>query len=393
MLYALGWARAMRGHSIDELCTRFIDASAAAFYIVYSPQRVAAQRRVWRGELNEGRIEIGRLLALADERGELSSYALARLHLCELELRAGEWDAADQLLDEWAESAEAELLDFPMYERCRALLAAGRGLAQETREWAARTLVRADASCSRWDRLEALRAQGVAALLEQDPGLAAESLGVVWEHTCREGVDDPGVFPVAPELVEALAERGQSDEARRVVVRLRQLSERQSHPWGRATAQRCEAILHLSEKAYHEDMAFALAGAAEDYRRLGLRFDHARCLLSLGRTQRRMKQWGRARESLQDALAAFDDLGSPGWATRVRSELGRVGARRPRASDELTASERQVVELAASGRANKEIAQALSLAVHTVEVHLSRAYAKLGVRSRSQLAGRLTRDG
>ena len=51
----------------------------------------------------------------------------------------------------------------------------------------------------------------------------------------------------------------------------------------------------------------------------------------------------------------------------------------------MTATEREVVELAARGRANKEIAQALSLAVHTVEVHLSRAYAKLGVRSRSQL--------
>jgi DNA-binding NarL/FixJ family response regulator len=103
-----------------------------------------------------------------------------------------------------------------------------------------------------------------------------------------------------------------------------------------------------------------------------------------------MKKWGVARHSLQDALAAFEDLGSLGWAQRVRSELDRVGARRPRASDELTATERAVVELAASGRANKEIAQALSLAVHTVEVHLSRAYAKLGVRSRSQLPLRLS---
>jgi DNA-binding NarL/FixJ family response regulator len=48
-----------------------------------------------------------------------------------------------------------------------------------------------------------------------------------------------------------------------------------------------------------------------------------------------------------------------------------------------------VVELAAGGMANKEIAAALTLAVHTVEVHLSRAYAKLGVRSRAQLANRL----
>ena len=101
-----------------------------------------------------------------------------------------------------------------------------------------------------------------------------------------------------------------------------------------------------------------------------------------------MKKWGPARESLEAAIAAFAQLGSSGWARRARSELGRIGGRRPAASGELTATEHQVVELAASGRANKEIAQALSLAVHTVEVHLSRAYAKLGVHSRSQLAGR-----
>ncbi len=389
-LYALAWARAMRGQPIEELCERFSDASAAAFYIVFSPQRVAGQRHVWRGELNEARTEIKRLLALADERGELSSYAMARLHLCELELRAGEWDAASRLLDEWAESAEAELLDHPMYERCRALLAAGRGLAEETTEWSARAVERADASSSRWDVLEALRARGVTALREQDPGLAVGSLGAVWEHTCREGVDEPGVFPVAPELVEALAERGQLDEACHVIARLRDLSEQQHHPWGLVTTRRCEAIVKLSERTYDEQAARTLAGAAEDYGRLGLRFDRARCLLTLGRAQRRMKKWGPARASLQGAIAAFEELGSVGWAKRARDELARTGGRRPRSSGELTATEREVVELAASGRANKEIAQALSLAVHTVEVHLSRAYAKLGVRSRSQLAGRLS---
>ena len=389
-LYALAWARAMRGQPIEELCERFSDASAAAFYIVFSPQRVASQRHVWRGELSEARTEFERLLALADERGELSSYALARLHLCELELRAGEWDAAARLLDEWADSAEAELLDPPLYERCRALLAAGRGLAEETAEWSAKAVHYAEASSSCWDLFEALRARGTAALLEQDPGRAVESLGTVWEHTCREGADEPGVFPVAPELVEALAERGQLDEACRVIARLRQLSEQQEHPWGLVTTRRCEAIVKLSERTYDAHAALTLAGAAQDYGRLGLRFDRARCLLTLGRAQRRMKKWGPARESLQGAIAVFEELGSDGWAKRARDELARTGGRRPRSSGELTVTEREVVELAATGRTNKEIAQALSLAVHTVEVHLSRAYAKLGVRSRSQLAGRLS---
>ena len=68
-----------------------------------------------------------RLLALSDERGELASYVWARLHLCELALRVGDWQTAERLLDEWAETSERELFVEPYYQRCRALLAAGRG--------------------------------------------------------------------------------------------------------------------------------------------------------------------------------------------------------------------------------------------------------------------------
>jgi DNA-binding CsgD family transcriptional regulator len=62
-----------------------------------------------------------------------------------------------------------------------------------------------------------------------------------------------------------------------------------------------------------------------------------------------------------------------------------VGGRRAGAPGELTHSERRVAELASRGLSNKEIAGALFISVHTVEVHLSRSYAKLGVRSRTQL--------
>ena len=129
--------------------------------------------------------------------------------------------------------------------------------------------------------------------------------------------------------------------------------------------------------------------AAADFGRLGLPFDQARTLLALGRALRRGKRWGAARAALAEAEAVFDDVGSPGWAAEARSELARVGARRPSPSGELTPTERQVAELAAEGRSNKEIARVLHVTVSTVEAHLSRAYAKLGVRSRAQLANRL----
>ena len=384
----LAWPRGMSGRPVDDLCERFRAASDAAFYIAESPERVAGQRLVWRGEVSRARATLTRLLSLADEQGEPTSYALQRLHLCELELRAGGWDGASRLLDEWAESSDRETLIFPMYERCRALLGAGRGRAGDAEQWAAKAIAAADATRSRWDELEALRARGIAALVEHKPERAAESLRTVWEHTRREGVDEPGVFPVAPELVEALAELGELDQALAVTDRLRELAEQQEHPWGLASVKRCGAVVQLTSATYDEHAAATLAQAADDYDELGLRFDAARSLLSLGRAQRRLKKWGGARDSLERAAAAFDELGSVGWAEVARSELARVGARRPAPSGELTPAERRTVELAAKGLANKEIAQALYVAVNTVEVHLSHAYAKLGVRSRAQLAQR-----
>ena len=132
-----------------------------------------------------------------------------------------------------------------------------------------------------------------------------------------------------------------------------------------------------------------MAEAAADFGRLGLPFDQARTLLALGRALRRAKRWGAARAALQEAETVFHRMGSPGWATETQSELARVGARRPSPSGELTPTERHVAELAAEGRSNKEIARALHVTVSTVEAHLSRAYAKLGLRSRSQLVSRL----
>jgi DNA-binding CsgD family transcriptional regulator len=389
-LRGLGWARSLLGYPIDDVCERFRIASDAASHLVDSPEPVAGLRLVWRGEVKEARVILTPFLSLADERGEAVAYAWLRLNMCELELRSGEWDAASQLLDEWAESDDGQLLITPTYQRCRALLAAGRGLPDEAEQWATPALADAEARGYRWPALESLRALGIAALLAHEPAQAVESLRTVWEHTQREGVDEPGVFPVAPELVEALVELGELDEARAVTGRLRELAARQEHPWGLATVKRCDGLVRLAADRYDEEAAAALAQAAADYGQLGLRFDRARSLLGLGRAERRHRKWAAARRSLEQAVAAFDEIGSPGWAEEARSELARVGARRPRPTGELTPAEQRVVELAVDGLSNKEIAHALFVTVNTVEFHLSHAYAKLGVRSRAQLARRLT---
>jgi DNA-binding CsgD family transcriptional regulator len=309
--------------------------------------------------------------------------------MCELGLRAAEWETVSRLLDEWAESADGQLLITATYRRCRALVAAGRGDADEAERWATPALQDAQALGYRWQVLESQRALGIAGLLAHQPTRAGEHLRAVWEHTAREGIDEPGAFPVAADLVEALTECQDRDEAATVTDRLEALAEQHAHPWGLVTAKRCDALLRLASRGYDAEAATMLAEAADDYAGLGLRFDRARTLLTLGRWQRRHKQWGPARRSLERAVAAFEEIGSPGWAEQARAELARVGARRPRAAGALTPTEERVAGLAAEGLSNKEIAANLFVTVHTVEVHLSHVYAKLGVRSRGQLARRL----
>jgi ATP/maltotriose-dependent transcriptional regulator MalT len=331
------------------------------------------------------------LSALADERGDLTSYAMIRMHLVELELRSGNFDAADRLLDEWVQSSDFETQFRPQYPRCRALLQSGRGAADEAQQLGRETIRLAQAAGSMWDELEARRALGIAALLESSPEKALDELWPVWKHCESEGVLDPGAFPVAPELVEALIELGRFDDAAGIIRRLRKRAADQDHPWGRATVKRCAALLALTRDGYNEKSVKMLGDASADLDALQSHFDGVRCRLALGRAQRRSKQWRAARETLEQAAAAFGELGAEGWANRAQAELERVGGRR-RDGGELTASERRVAELAADGTSNKNIAAALFVTVNTVEVHLSRAYAKLGVSSRNQLAQRLTAD-
>ena len=386
--YALAWTSALRGR-IVELAGEEAAASESGS-LHDSPKLVAAVQRSWRGEIDEARELLRELVRLADERGEELSYAAARLHLWELELRAGEWEAAASLLDEWHDATDGEIIAAPVHERGRALLAAGRGLADEAERWAGETVAQARAAGVGWDLLEGLRATGVAALAARDPARAVPSLRAVQEHAEREGVVDPGAFPAAPDLVEALVDVGELGEARAVADHLAAVAERLGHPWGLVTARRCRALVRLASSGYEQDAEAVLDAVAQEYARLGLRFDAARTQLALGRMLRRLRKWASARRALEQAGAGFEAIGSPGWLAQARSELARVGGRRPHGAGELTPSERRVAALAAEGLANKEIARVLSVAVNTVEVHLSRAYAKLGVRSRVQLARRLS---
>jgi DNA-binding NarL/FixJ family response regulator len=101
----------------------------------------------------------------------------------------------------------------------------------------------------------------------------------------------------------------------------------------------------------------------------------------------RARQKRTVRAALEAALAEFEALGATGWAANARAELARIGGRER--IEGLSPSELRVAELVAEGRTNREIASALFLGERTVASHLTHVYAKLAVRSRTELARRM----
>ena len=123
------------------------------------------------------------------------------------------------------------------------------------------------------------------------------------------------------------------------------------------------------------------------------KLEQAKARTELGAALRRANQRTKAREQLRRAVELATICGATPLAARAESELLATGARPRRIAlsgvESLTPSERRVAELAAEGPTNREIAQTLFVTPKTVEVHLSSVYRKLGISSRSQLAGAL----
>lgn len=182
---------------------------------------------------------------------------------------------------------------------------------------------------------------------------------------------------------EALDRLGRRVEARELAEEELKLARRWGAPGalGRAlhvlgTLERADGISHLRE---------AVDVLADSPARLEL----AHALAALGSALRRSRRPSEGREPLRRALELADVCGAAGLAAHVRSELYAAGAR-PRTTalsgvEALTASERRVAALAAEGQTNRDIAQALFVTPKTVEVHLTNAYRKLGIRSRRAL--------
>ncbi len=123
------------------------------------------------------------------------------------------------------------------------------------------------------------------------------------------------------------------------------------------------------------------------------RLEHAYALANLGAALRRANHRAEAREHLRLALELAQRSGATLLAEQTHEELIATGARPRRVvqtgAAALTPSERRIAAMAAEGLSNREIAQALFVTLRTVEMHLSNAFRKLDVSSRTQLAAAL----
>ncbi|MBO2446404.1 AAA family ATPase [Actinomadura barringtoniae] len=193
-----------------------------------------------------------------------------------------------------------------------------------------------------------------------------------------------------PDLLEAAVRLG--DEPERVAepfAHFKRWAEVVRRPWADALVLRCEGLLAPEPQAADERYAAALKPASRP-------FEKARTALLRGEALRRERHRTEARVHLQAALDAFAALGAAPWAERARTELTASGApaevAAPGPLATLTPQELQIIRLAAQGMSNREIAAQLFLSPRTIGYHLYKAYPKLGVQSRKDLAA-LTSQG
>lgn len=341
-------------------------------------------------ELAPARSLLERLERKAVEHGEERLLPFVLGIRSAVECAAGEYDRAIAYARDGVavakQTTQPGLVAMALYGEAAALAHLGRvdavrAAAEEGRELAAQT----GSNTIAGDGFA-----GVLGFLELSLGnarAAHEHFAPLPEQLVHKGLREPTFFFFVPDDVEALVSLGELDAARRLLDEQERRARAVGRPWALATCARCSGLV----AAAAGDLAGArehLARALLEHERLPMPFERARTLLVRGTLERRAKRRRAARESLEEAVAIFDQLGTDLWAEKARGELARIGGR-ARGGDDLTPTEERVAQLVAEGRTNREVAETLFMSVKTVEANLSRIYGKLGVRSRTELAARI----
>ena len=188
------------------------------------------------------------------------------------------------------------------------------------------------------------------------------------------------------EAVEALVVLGETATAQRLAREQLELADELGTPSAHGAAMRAVARTV-------GDPIPLLERAVETLARSPARLEHTRALVDLGAALRRSNRRADAREPLRRALEEADRRGMLLLARRAREELNSAGARPRRTAlsgpGALTPAEHRVATLAAHGHTNREIAEQLYITQRTVETHLTHAFQKLDISSRTELAAAL----
>ena len=191
------------------------------------------------------------------------------------------------------------------------------------------------------------------------------------------------------ELIEAAARAGTPDVADDALRRLVDMTAASGTDWALGIAARSRALLLDAEDP--EDL---YVEAIDRLARSRMAVDLARAHLLYGEWLRRERRRVDARKELRVAHELFSAFGTEAFADRARIELQATGEharkRTPETIDQLTPQELQISRLAAQGNTNREIAAQLFISPSTVEYHLRKAFRKLAVKSRTQLAHRMS---
>lgn len=333
------------------------------------------------------------LAAAAETELKLGALEIGVVHLNVLvraHFSAGDWDEATRVADRAiALASELEDVSARVFVWWAAALVPGaRG------DWATLDALVARADAEPTDAPDRVLAVGVARALQHHPRGDAqrvlEALAPVVALTPNGAIDEPGFWPWQHLHADALIARGKRAEADRFLARHEQLAADRDHA---AASARLAVVRGRLEAANGDRDAAedALIRAVETTEPLGRPFELANAQLALGQFLRRERRRRSAADLIRAARETFAQLDAAPAVARCDRELGASGLRHYRREDvgALTPQEITVAELVASGHSNREVAHDLQLSVKTVEVHLTRIYAKLGISSRGQLAARL----
>ncbi|MBV9334460.1 MAG: AAA family ATPase [Solirubrobacterales bacterium] len=355
-----------------------------------SPASLEGVVLLWAGELERARDPLRGMERQAVESADPWREMHAVAYLSALETGLGRplrgWELARRYLDLAVAADQGAQRAGALWPLAAA--ASWLGRADEARAAAREGLALAERTGHRLYVIGNLIALGGTALSLEEPADAAADLWQAWELMRRGGIESLARFPLPADLVEALVAIGEHHRAAAVAREHAVIATRLGRPWILALAARCAGL--VAEARGEEEVAVeAFERALREHANQDRALDRARTLLVYGAMERRPRRKLAARDLLEAALAAFEAAGAERWAERARAELARIGGRRAAADGSLSATEEAIARLVAAGRTNREAAVALHLSPRTIEWNLSKLYRKLGVRSRTELAGAL----